>query len=259
MKHEEQIWREALSRLQEVEQLWANQPERLAKSASCRLWMEQQVTVPRLAGLARLLVPEMNQQQLWCVLVPVERSVARLRITDVEILSADLPAGMPQGRTMPVKVVVDSIRSAFNAGGVMRTAECFGVEEVILCGYSPRPDQAASVRAALGADQLVAWRHVENIRDCLRELKHSGICCYALETVAGAAYVGDFEWEFPCALILGNERFGLDPDVVALCDKAVRIQLYGTKNSLNVVSALSVAAYQIRQSWELSQSSEFLQ
>lgn len=251
MQYEEQIWREALSRLKEVDQLWANQSERFTEITSCRLWMEQQVTVPRLVSLARLMVPEMNRQQLWSVLVPVERSVVRLRITDVDILDSDCPPGVSQGSRMPVKVVVDSLRSAFNAGGVVRTAECFGIEEIIFCGYSPLPDQATAARAALGADQLVAWQHMENIRDCVRGLTHSGICCYALETVADAPYVHDLEWNFPCALILGNERFGLDPDVVALCHSAVRIQLYGTKNSLNVVSAFAVAAYQMRRSWEL--------
>lgn len=250
MNQEQKIWHEALNRLQELDRLWANGADRSAQCESCRSWMVQQGAVPRLAALARLIMPEMNRQQLWSALVPVERSVARLRITDVDILDSDQPAGASQGVVMPVTVVVDSLRSAFNVGGVVRTAECFGVEEVIFCGYSPRPDQAASARAALGADQLVPWRYVESIRDCVGALKHSGICCYALETVADAPYVSDFAWEFPCALILGNERFGLDPDVVALCNSAVRIQLYGTKNSLNVVSAFAVAAYQVRQRWD---------
>lgn len=249
MQQEQKIWHEALSRLQELDRLWANEAERSAQSKICREWMTQQSAVPRLAALARLMEPKMDRQQLWSVLVPVERSVARLRITDVDILDVDLPAGQSQGLPMPVTVVVDSLRSAFNVGGVLRTAECFGVAEVIFCGYSPLPDQTQVVRAALGAEQLVPWRHVENIRDCVLELKRAGICCYALETVAEAPCVSDFAWEFPCALILGNERFGLDPDVVSLCNSAVRIQLYGAKNSLNVVSAFAVAAYQIRQRW----------
>jgi len=64
--------------------------------------------------------------------------------------------------------------------------------------------------------------------------------------VADAPSVGAFEWPLPCALVVGNERFGLDPDVVQACDAVVRIPLAGRKNSLNVVSALAVALFAIR-------------
>ena len=46
----------------------------------------------------------------------------------------------------------------------------------------------------------------------------------------------------PCALLLGNERFGLDPDVVRMADAVLEIPSHGTKNSINVVSAFAVAA-----------------
>ncbi len=236
--------------MKELDIIWADHAQRIDGIGSCRIWMERQSQLPRLSELARLLGPEMSRRQLWSVLVPVERSVMRLRITDVDILDADLPAGATQANLMQVKVVVDSVRSAFNVGGILRTAECFGVEEVILCGYSPLPDQAQVARAALGSDKLVKWSYVENIRDAITGLKESGICCYALETVEGATSLTDVEWNFPAAIVLGNERFGLDPDVVKLCDSTVRIQLYGAKNSLNVVSAFAVAAHEMRLRFE---------
>ena len=249
MNGDQKIWCEALRRLKELDTIWEDKSERLAKSENCRIWMELQSELPRLSSLAPLLKPDMQRHQLWSVLVPVERAVARLRITDVDILESDLPVGCTQGGVMPVKVVVDSVRSAFNAGGILRTAECFGIDEVILCGYSPLPDQPQVARAALGADRLVRWRYVEDVRNAIKELSGSGFCCYALETVADAPCVVDVKWRFPVVLVLGNERFGLDPDVVELCESAVRIQLYGAKNSLNVVSAFAVAAHQLRQGW----------
>ncbi|MCL1910378.1 MAG: hypothetical protein FWG05_05530, partial [Kiritimatiellaeota bacterium] len=47
----------------------------------------------------------------------------------------------------------------------------------------------------------------------------------------------------PSAVVIGNERFGLDPETVALCDGAIAIRGAGTKNSLNVVCALSIALF----------------
>ena len=246
--NEQKIWREAFVRLKEIERLWDDERRRSNRIQSCREWMDQQECLPRLAGLSRLMEQQMDRRQLWSALVPVERAVTRLRVTDVDILDADLSGNVRQGELMPVKVVVDSMRSAFNVGGIFRSSECFGVEEVILCGYSAVPQNPQVAKAALGACELVKWRYVEKIREAVAGLVADGVTCYALETVEGAPTVGQVNWNFPCALVLGNERFGLDPDVVQLCNGgAVRIQLFGAKNSLNVVSAFSVAAYQVRQ------------
>lgn len=247
---EQKLWHETLDRLRALDAAWADEPERPAALAACRVWIAGQTTLPHLCKLARLLEPAMTRQQFWSVLVPVEREVARSKVTDVDILDADLPADAAVGKPMPLIVVVDSVRSAFNLGGIFRTAECFGVRELVLCGYSPLPDQLSVAKAALGAEKLVTWRYAEDIRSVLAELKALGTSCFALETVAGAPDIATFAWPFPCALVLGNERFGLDPDVVAACDGAVRIPLYGRKNSLNVVTAFAVAACEVRRQFE---------
>ena len=248
--NDQKRWREALERLRTLDAAWPDDAARLRELASCRAWIAAQTALPHLAKLARLLEPGMTRQQFWCVLVPVEREVARCKVTDVDILDGDLPAGAAAGKAMPLTVVVDSVRSAFNLGGIFRTAECFGVRELVLCGYTPRPDQPQVAKAALGTEKLVAWRYAEDTRQVIAELKASGTPCFALETVAGAPDIAEFAWPFPCALVLGNERFGLDAEVVSACDGAVRIPLYGRKNSLNVVTAFAVAACEVRKKFE---------
>jgi tRNA G18 (ribose-2'-O)-methylase SpoU len=239
------LWREALERLRGLDGAWPPDPAALE---ACRAWLAAQTALPRLAGLARLLTPGLTRRQFWSALVPVERAVARCKVTDVEILDTDLPPECaPAAPPLPLTVVADSVRSAFNLGGLFRTAECFGVREMVLCGYTPPPDQPQAARAALGAERLVPWRHAGDVRGALAELQREGVPCVALETVEGAPAVDAFGWTFPCALVVGNERFGLDPDVVRACDGAVRIPLSGRKNSLNVVSALAVALFAATQ------------
>ena len=87
------------------------------------------------------------------------------------------------------------------------------------------------------------WRRM--VRPFSR-FRAEGRAVYALETAAAAVDVSAFEPSFPCALLLGNERFGLDPDVVAMADRILEIPSSGTKNSLNVVSAFAVAAAMLR-------------
>jgi len=240
------VWKAALERLLRVDASWDDNAARGTALGACRAWMERQESLPRLARLARLIDPLMTRRRFWSVLVPVEREVARRKVTDLDILDADLPAAAAAGTLMPLTVVVDSLRSAFNVGGVLRTAECFGAAEVVLCGYTALPGQAQVEKAALGADKLVAWRYAEDIRGVIRELRQAGTLCLALETVAGAPELAVCDWRFPCALVLGNERFGVDPEVVSMCDSAVRIRMYGRKNSLNVVTAFALAAREAR-------------
>ena len=213
--------------------------------------MAEQEALPRLAALARQMNPAMSRCQFWCVLVPVEREVSRCKVTDIDILDCDLPPDAPTvAQIMPVTVVLDCIRSAFNVGGIFRSAECFGVAEIVLCGYTPLPTQPQTARVALGTERSVAWRYAEDTRRTIAALKAEGIRCYALETATNATDIGATAWQFPCALVLGNERFGLDAETVAACDAVVRIPSFGRKNSLNVVSAFSVAAYEVRKNLE---------
>lgn len=249
----DRLWREALERLRRLDAAWEARDARREALGACRAWLSAQAALPRLAELARLLTPDLTRQQFWSVLVPVERQVARCKVTDVDILEADLPPEhAPAAPAMPLTVIADSIRSAFNIGGIFRTAECFGVRELILCGYTALPAQPQAARAALGTEQLVPWRHIGNIREAIDGLQAAGTRCFALETVAGAPDIAAFDWPFPCALVLGNERFGLAPDVIKACDGAVRIPLFGRKNSLNVVTAFAVAAHAIRRHHDAS-------
>lgn len=248
------LWKEALHRLRGLDASWHVEAQRVQQILTCREWIEEQTELPRLGALARLLSPNMTRQQFWSVLVPVEREVAQIKITDINILESDLPGTDASSAhpPMPLTVVLDSIRSAFNVGGIFRSAECFGVKDLLLCGYTPLPDQPQVAKAALGTEQRVSWRYEEDILTALANLKAVGITCYALETVAKAQSVSETDWTFPAALVLGNERFGLNPEVIAACDAIVRIPLFGRKNSLNVVSAFTIAAYEIRKNQTIS-------
>ena len=199
----------------------------------------------RLVSLAHLLQPGTTPRAIQAALVPLERVDKRAKITDAEmgIRTTDNPTRPPDGgRAERLVVVADNVRSAFNAGGIFRTADFFGAERLILCGYTPGPDNPQVKKTALGADETVPWEHAGDIRDVIDRLHAEGYTVYALETADGAADISTVTPSFPCALLLGNERFGLDPDVVAAADAVLEIPSHGMKNSLTVVSAFAVAA-----------------
>jgi tRNA G18 (ribose-2'-O)-methylase SpoU len=75
----------------------------------------------------------------------------------------------------------------------------------------------------------------------------------ALETVSTAPYAHKFAFPPPptgCALVLGNERHGIAPELLARCDAVVRLPCRGKKNSLNVAVALGMCAHEIARQWD---------
>ena len=137
---------------------------------------------PRLAKLAHLLVPGLGDAALLAALVPVERVASRAFVTDADLGIRTTDATAPDRPRLPLIAVADNLRSAFNVGGLFRTADAVGAEAVWLCGYTATPEHPAVRRAALGADEAVPWRTFPNVRDAVAELRATGRAVYALET-----------------------------------------------------------------------------
>lgn len=245
----EKPWRDAHRCLAALDANWEKPRFRKANLDALKTLLAQS-SEPHLQQLVRLVTPEMTRKQLWDLLVPVERQLARTKITDIEILSTDKSPDAAPRDTFPFTVVADNFRSAINIGTLFRVSECFGAKQIVLTGYSPEPSEGRAKAAALGAEAWVPFRRFHRTAEALQSLKAEGIRCVALETVPTAPLVADYAWLFPCALFLGSERFGLDPDVVQACDDIVRIPVFGRKNSLNVVTAFAIAAHAARLAYE---------
>lgn len=195
----------------------------------------------RLAFHTRNLTPEMTARHLAAILVPFERLSGRA-LRDDEFLVTSEDAPLEHERSVsPFVVVADNLRSAFNVGAIFRTAEAFGAERVILSGYTPTPENDKTARTSLGADRSIDWEEAPTALAAIEQLKAQGYSIIALETSARATDLDEFTWPEKPALILGNERFGLDHDVLKAADHLLRIPLYGRKNSLNVGIAFGIA------------------
>jgi tRNA-Thr(GGU) m(6)t(6)A37 methyltransferase TsaA len=196
--------------------------------------------IRRLSFHTRNLSLEMTARHLATVLVPFERLQGKA-LRDDEILIEEGDRATAIHATAPMRVIADNLRSAFNVGAVLRTAECFGVEHVSLSGYTPTPDSEKTARTSLGTEKSVSWSSDPNVHDVIAQAKSDGYEVVALETAQSAVTLSEFKWPEKCALILGNERFGLDRDVIDLADYIVKIPMHGTKNSLNVGIACGIA------------------
>ena len=242
-------WRAALRRVRAAAAA-APGPARESALAAARAFLAG-ASAPRLRALGRLLEPGADDRALVAALVPLERVDVRTRVTDADLglTDADAPAAPPD--RFPLVAIADNLRSALNVGGLFRTADFFGVEALWLCGYTADPDHPQVARSALGAERAVPWRRFGDVREALAAARAEGRRVYALETSVRAVPIERAAPVFPAALLLGSERFGLDPDVVAAADACFAIPGHGAKNSLNVVSAFAVAAHALRMRYSV--------
>ena len=144
----------------------------------------------------------------------------------------------------PILAVAHDIRSAHNVGSVFRTADSAGLAGVVLSGFTPSPEHRGVIKTALGAQDAVRWRAIEDVHDAIRTLRGEGYTIAALEITDGAVPPSAVPaGAFPLALVLGNEVSGVPRDVLDAADLVVGLPQYGVKSSLNVSVAFGVAAY----------------
>jgi len=154
-------------------------------------------------------------------------------------------------QALPVAIVLDNVRSAYNVGAFFRSADAVGAATLHLCGVTARPPHSKIEKTALGAEGSVAWKAHDDAVAAVRELRSRGHQVAAIETSLRA--VDLFEWQpsFPVAVVFGHEVDGLRPEILEACDAHVRIPMLGTKHSLNVATAGGVVLYELLRKYRV--------
>ena len=150
---------------------------------------------------------------------------------------------------MALTVVLDDVRSMHNVGSVLRTADAFRVEEVVLCGITGTPPHAEIHKTALGAEDSVRWRHCDSALAAVQELKAQGIVVLSVEQATQSTLLPSFRAERGkrYAIVLGNEVKGVRQEVIDASDGCLEIPQLGTKHSLNVSVTAGIVIYQFAQ------------
>jgi len=141
-----------------------------------------------------------------------------------------------EAEKIPLTVVLDNVRSQHNIGSVFRTGDAFRVEEILLCGITATPPNAEIHKTALGAEDSVQWRYMDETLTAVRLLQESGYVVYAVEQAEKSLSLAQVKLQThkKYAVVLGHEVHGVQQAVVDACDGCVEIPQFGTKHSLNV-------------------------
>lgn len=154
-------------------------------------------------------------------------------------------------KTLPesgLVMVLDNIRSAHNVGSAFRTSDSFKVDKIYLCGICATPPSAEIHKSALGAEDSVEWKHVDDTMDAIAALKSEGYTIVAVEQTVNSVKLDGFkpEKDGRYALVFGNEVDGVRQDVVDSADFSLEIPQWGTKHSLNVSVSMGVVLWHLR-------------
>ena len=137
-------------------------------------------------------------------------------------------------RSSPLKssfiLWMHNIRSLHNVGAGFRSADAFGIKELILSGYTPVPPRPEISKTALGADKHVCWRYFKDseIESEISHLKEKGYYILGLEQTKQSIMLHNFAPETgKICLILGNEITGIDEQLFRYIDQMIEIPQFG--------------------------------
>lgn len=197
-------------------------------------------TIPKLADFCL----EDKKQVIYLRDLLVKQSGKFLRDSDIVVKRYD-SLDNKKRKSFPLVLILDNLRSAFNVGAIIRTAECLGVSEVALCGYTPNGDNRKVRETAMGTLEFVKLSAYASTKEAIISFRAKGYEIVALELTNNSVPLSDYRPDKQVALVLGNESLGIDEEILQLCDKALEIKMHGVKNSLNVSNATAISVYQI--------------
>lgn len=159
-------------------------------------------------------------------------------------------------------LILDNLRSTYNVGAILRSAEAFAVSEIIFVGVTPFLDKGlpyereklrrAIHKTALGAEARLAFRRFSDLQEAISALKKEGFTCFALEQSPTSLNLTEFALETDShtskiALALGEETHGFSATKLSLFDAVFEIPMLGKKESFNVSVATGIALWECRR------------
>ena len=154
-----------------------------------------------------------------------------------------IPTLFEEGRH-PFLLLLDGLTDVRNFGAIARTAECAGVDSIIIGSKNSVSVNADAIKSSAGALHKIPVCREENLTGTIKYLKNCGIQIIAATEKGDTAYT-DTNYTSPLCLILGAEDHGIPQEHLALCDSWAKIPILGTIGSLNVSVAAGVLIYEV--------------
>lgn len=170
----------------------------------------------------------------------VVATIAPIKFYGMEELLEEVSSKTDQ----PLFLILDGISDARNFGAIIRTAECTGVNGIIISKTGAAPVNGDTVKTSAGAVFNIPICKVDHVKDAVFYLQSSDVAIVAAtEKTENTIY--DMDFNKPVAVIMGSEDKGINPSVLKIVDNKVKLPMFGTISSLNVSVACGVFLYEV--------------
>lgn len=144
-----------------------------------------------------------------------------------------------------IYIILDNVLDTYNVGAVFRLADATATKKILLCGYTETPPNTRITKAAINTTELTEWEHFEKTTDAIDALRKQvpNIKIISVELDNRSIDYTKADYEFPIALIIGNETHGVSEEVLKASDEIVELPMFGVNVSLNTMVSLSIVLY----------------
>jgi 23S rRNA (guanosine2251-2'-O)-methyltransferase len=154
-----------------------------------------------------------------------------------------VPFAFEQGR-QPLFLLLDRVTDVRNVGAIARTAECAGVDGLVIPSRGSAQINSDAIKTSAGALYKLPVVRSQNLKETIQFLKNSGLTIVAATEKSETKYT-DVDFNKPLAIIMGSEGEGVSEEYLKLTDMEVKIPLLGEIESLNVSVASGVLLFEV--------------
>jgi 23S rRNA (guanosine2251-2'-O)-methyltransferase len=163
---------------------------------------------------------------------------------DFKFSSLDKILSDAKKTSLPLILILDEIQDPHNVGAILRSAECSGVNGVILTKYNSATITSTVTKTSAGATEHIKICQVNNLSQTIDELKEKGFWIVG-SSLENAKNYTEVDYKISIALIVGNEEKGIRKLTASKCDFLVKIPMSGKIQSLNVSVATGILLFEI--------------
>ena len=147
----------------------------------------------------------------------------------------------------PIYIVLDNVLDTYNIGAIFRLADAVAAKKVIITGQAEVPPNTRIKKASINTTEWVDWEYLPTAKEAIDKLKvqNEKLKVVAIEQDERSIPYTEMKWEFPVAVVVGNETYGVSREVLNMCDDIVELPMFGVNISLNVMVSLGIVLYKI--------------
>lgn len=149
-------------------------------------------------------------------------------------------------RKNDIYIILDKVLDTYNVGAIFRLADATAAKKIFLCGQTEIPPNSRIKKASINTTEWVEWEYVSTAVEAVKglKLKVKNLKVIAIEQTKNSIDHTKADYNFPIALIVGNETHGVSKEVLEIADQIVELPMFGINVSLNVMVSLAIVLFE---------------